>query len=139
LDGSILQRPKFVNSSEETFAQILDYYGIPWEYEPHTFPLERDPEGHVLVAFTPDFYLPDEELYIELTTLRPKLMRQKNAKIRRLQELYPHIRIKLFRRQDLRDLMIKYGINEAALELQGTEAHSYRPDGNEADEEGDGD
>lgn len=134
MDRTLSQRPKFVNSFEETFAQILDYYGIPWEYEPHTFPLEYDGQGHVLVAFTPDFYLPDEDLYIELTTLRPKLMRQKNAKIRHMQELYPHIRIKLFRRQDLRDLMIKYGMDEAALELLGTQAQIHKPD--EDDEDG---
>lgn len=122
MDLTLYQRPKFADSFEETFAQILDYYGIPWQYEPHTYPLETDAHGHVLVAFTPDFYLPDEGLYIELTTLRPKLMRQKHAKLRRLQELYPDLRIKLFRRQDVRDLMFKYGIDAAALELLGTAA-----------------
>lgn len=133
LDLTLYQRPKFANSFEETFAQILDYYGIPWQYEPHTFPLETDAHGRVSVAFTPDFYLPDEGLYIELTTLRPKLMRQKHAKLRRMQELYPDLRIKLFRRQDVRDLMFKYGIDEAALELLGTEALNPALDSRELD------
>ncbi len=114
--------PPFAHSSEETFAQILDYYGIDWEYEPRTFVLEQDENGNVLEAFSPDFYLPQQDLYIELTTLRPKLIRIKNHKIRRVKELYPEINIKLFKRRNLRDLMIKYGIDEQAREILGREA-----------------
>lgn len=115
---------EFAHHLEETFAQILDYYGIRWEYEPRTFDLEWDDAGNVTVAFTPDFYLPDEDLYVELTTLRPKLMRQKNRKLRRMQTLYPDINIKLFRRRDLRDLMIKFGMDDKIDELLGTAAQS---------------
>ncbi|RME64123.1 MAG: hypothetical protein D6790_03675 [Caldilineae bacterium] len=114
--------PAFAHRLEEVFARILDYYGIAWEYEPHTFPLEWDEEGNVVVAFSPDFYLPDEDLYVELTTLRPKLIRHKNRKIRRLRELYPHINIKLFKRKDLRDMMVKYGLDEEAEAILGTDA-----------------
>ncbi|MHB1120005.1 MAG: PDDEXK family nuclease, partial [Bellilinea sp.] len=64
------------------FAQIMDYYGIQWEYEPRTFDLEWDSEGNVTLAFTPDFFLPDQSLYIELTTLRPQLSTRKNKKMR---------------------------------------------------------
>jgi len=120
-------QPKFVNQIEEAFARILDYYHIRWEYEPRTFDLEWDEMGAVSVAFTPDFYLPDEDLYVELTTLRPKLMRQKNAKLRRMAELYPDVKIKLFKRQDLRDMMIKYGMDEEAEQLLGTEAMTPLP------------
>ena len=111
----------------EEAARILDYYHIRWEYEPRTFDLEWDEMGAVSVAFTPDFYLPDEDLYVELTTLRPKLMRQKNAKLRRMAELYPDVKIKLFKRQDLRDMMIKYGMDEEAEQLLGTEAMTPLP------------
>ena len=117
-------QPKFVHRIEETFAQILDYYGIRWQYEPQTFDLEWDRNGRVTVAFTPDFYLPDEELYVELTTLRPKLMRHKNRKLRRMHELYPDVKIKLFRRQDLRDMMFKYGMDREAAHLLGTDAQA---------------
>lgn len=120
-------QPKFVHPIEETFARILDFYHIRWDYEPRTFDLEWDGVGAVTVAFTPDFYLPDEELYVELTTLRPKLMRQKNAKLRRMGELYPDIKIKIFKRQDLRDMMIKYGMDEEAARLLGTEAQEPLP------------
>jgi len=116
--------PAFVHHVEETFARILDYYGIRWVYEPRTFPLEWDAEGKVIEAFAPDFYLLDQDLYVELTTLRPELIRHKNRKLRRMKELYPEINIKLFKRQDLRDLMIKYGLDQEAEKLMGTEAQA---------------
>jgi len=104
----------FAHPSEAEFARILDYYGLKWEYEPRTFVLERDEDGAIVEAFSPDFYLPQQDLYIELTTLRPKLIRIKNRKVRRLRQLYPEINIKLFKRRNIRDLMIKYGIDEQA-------------------------
>ncbi len=114
--------PNFAHPSEEEFARILDYYGVEWEYEPRTFVLEQDTRGNILEAFSPDFYLPQQDLYIELTTLRPKLIRIKNRKIRRLQELYPDVNIKLFKRQNVRDMMIKYGIDEEAEKILDSEA-----------------
>ena len=114
--------PTFSHPIEATFARILDYYGIQWQYEPRTFPLEWDDKGSVTIAFTPDFYLPEQELYVELTTLRPQLIRHKNRKLRRMHELYPEINIKLFKRSDLRDLMIRYGLDEEAEKLLGTDA-----------------
>lgn len=117
-------RPNFVHPIEEAFAHILDYYGLPWVYEPRTFPLAWDEKGNVTEAFTPDFYLPEQNLYVELTTLRPQLIRHKNRKLRRMAELYPEINIKLFKRQDLRAMMIKYGLVEEAEKLMGTDAQN---------------
>lgn len=114
--------PTFVHPIEAEFARILDYYHIKWEYEPHTFALEWDENGTVIEAFSPDFYLPEQDLYIELTTLRPKLVTKKNRKLRRLKELYPHVNIQLWKRSDIRDLMIKFGLDEEAARLLGTEA-----------------
>jgi hypothetical protein len=116
--------PVFVHPIEEEFARILDYYGIQWQYEPRTFVLDQDDQGKGTKAFAPDFYLPAEDLYVELTTMRPKLISKKNKKIRRLQQLYPEINIKLFKRQDLRDMMIKYGLDEHAATIIGTGAQS---------------
>ena len=115
-------RPVFAHDIEREFARILDYYGIRWLYEPRTFPLAWDEEGKVSTAFAPDFYLPDEDLYVELTTMRPKLITHKNRKIRLLKKLYPQVNIKLFRRQDLRDMMIEYGLDEQAAAIIGTGA-----------------
>lgn len=117
----------FAHPTEEEFARVLDYYGIHWEYEPRTFPLEKDEDGNITEAFTPDFYLPQQDLYIELTTLRPKLSTRKNRKVRRLKELYPEINIKLFKRKDMRALMIKFGLDHEAERIDGTEAQDWKP------------
>lgn len=119
-------KPDFAHDVEAEFAQILDYYGIRWQYEPRSFALAWDEEGNITKAFAPDFYLPDEELYVELTTMRPKLITRKNRKLRRMKELYPDVNIKLFKRQDLRDLLIKYGLDEQAAAIIGTEAQNDR-------------
>lgn len=118
------RRPQFVHPAEEVFAKILDFYELEWQYEPHTFALEWDEQGQVVEAFAPDFYLPDQDLYIELTTLRPKLANFKNRRIRRMQELYPEVHIKLIKRREMRELMVKYGLYENAEQIQGTAAQS---------------
>jgi len=101
--------PVFAHPSEEEFARLFDFYQIAWEYEPVSFPIEWDEEGRAIQYFTPDFYLPEYDLYIEVTTLRQKLITKKHHKIRRLRELYPHIQIKLLNVDDFRKLMLKYG------------------------------
>jgi hypothetical protein len=63
------QPPEFVHATEAEFARILDYYGIAWEYEPRTFVLERDEAGRIKEALAPDFYLPQANLFVELTTI----------------------------------------------------------------------
>ena len=100
----------FAHPSERVAAQILDYYGIRWEYEPTTFPIEWDARGEVIAAFSPDFYLPEFDTYIELTTMSQKLVTKKNRKVRRLRELYPDIQIKIFYQKDFRALCFKYGL-----------------------------
>ena len=100
----------FAHPSERVAAQILDFYGIRWEYEPTTFPIEWDAAGDVIASFSPDFFLPDFGLYIELTTMSQKLVTKKNRKVRRLRELYPDIQIKIFYQKDFRALCFKYGL-----------------------------
>lgn len=104
--------PVFAHPSEEEFARMLDFYRIEWLYEPKTFPLEWDSEGNIAEAFSPDFYLPEQDLYVELTTQKQKLVWKKNKKVRRLKELYPHVNIKIIYGRDYRGLLHKYGINE---------------------------
>ena len=96
---------------ERECAKILDYYGVPWEYEPHTFVLERDADGRVVEAFTPDFFLPEQGLYLELTTMKQSLVTRKNRKLRRLRELYPDVRAKLFYKRDIERLAQRYGLD----------------------------
>lgn len=120
-------RARFIHPAEETFAKILDFYGIEWKYEPLTFPLEWDEQNNITEAFTPDFYLPQQNLYIELTTLRPKLSTKKNWKLKRMNELYPDVHIKLFKRKDLHELMMKFGLVAEAQRIEGTEAQKNDP------------
>jgi len=102
----------FAHDSEREFAKILDFYDISWLYEPRTFPLEWDGEGNPTVSFTPDFFLPDYDLYIELTTLNQKLVTKKNRKLKRLREINPDINIKLFYKKDFQSLLFSKQINK---------------------------
>ena len=101
---------RFAHNSERQFAKLLDFYGIAWEYEPRTFTLERDRQGRPAQAFTPDFYLPAYDLFIEITTLNQKLVTKKNRKARRLQELHPEVRVKVLYQRDYLHLLVKYGL-----------------------------
>jgi len=102
---------QFMHSSEEEFAHMLDFYRIRWEYEPKTFLLEWDSEGNVIEAFSPDFFLPDQDLYIELTTQKPKQAWKKNRKIRRMKELYPDINVRLIDKKGFESLLRKHSID----------------------------
>lgn len=104
--------PQFANSSEEECAKILDYYRIPWMYEPRTFVLERDASGSVVEAFTPDFYLPEQDLFVELTTMKQAHVTKKNMKIRKVKERFPEINIKLFYKRDFLKLAHKYDLSQ---------------------------
>jgi hypothetical protein len=105
---------RFAHASERQFAQLLDFYAIAWEYEPRSFDIEWDTDGKVTQRFTPDFYLPDFDLYIEITTLNQKLVTKKNRKVRRLRERYPEITCKIFYQRDYLSLVTKYGLEDAS-------------------------
>jgi hypothetical protein len=107
------EEPVFASEYELECAKILDYYGVPWEYEPRTFVLERDEEGRVVEAFTPDFYLPEQDLYLELTVMKQSLATRKNRKLRKLRELYPDINVKLFYKRDIERLAQRYRLKLA--------------------------
>jgi hypoxanthine phosphoribosyltransferase len=106
--------PRFANPAEVECAKILDFYGIEWKYEPTSFVLETDENGRVIEAFTPDFYLPEQDLYLEVTVMKQSLVTRKNRKIRKLRERYPEIKIKLFTRRDFDRLSEKYKLNLAS-------------------------
>jgi hypoxanthine phosphoribosyltransferase len=106
--------PRFANRIELECAKILDFYGVPWEYEPHSFVLECDDSGRVTSAFTPDFYLPEQELYVEVTIMKQSLVTRKNRKLRQLRELYPDVKVKLFYRRDFERLALRYQLKLAS-------------------------
>jgi len=99
------ETPVFKNPTEEEFARILDMYGIEWMYEPKTFPIEWDAEGNIKMAFSPDFYLPNFNIYLELTTMDQKYVTKKNKKARMVMELYPGTTVKIVYKKDFHDLV----------------------------------
>jgi cytidylate kinase len=107
-----VERKPFGHPSEEVFANLLDFYRIRWDYEPRSFPLQWDKDGKVSEAFTPDFYLPEFDLYVELTTMKQANVTRKNRKIRLLRAIYPHVNIQVFYQKDVQDLVMKYRLPE---------------------------
>lgn len=105
-----LKKKSFANASEEMFANLLNFYRIAWEYEPRSFPIEYNAEGRVTEAFTPDFYLPEFDLYVELTTMKQSLVTKKNRKVKLLRSLYPHINVQVFYQKDFKNLIFKHGL-----------------------------
>ncbi len=98
----------FKNLEEIEFSQILDMYHIEWVYEPKTFPIEWDAEGNVKLAFSPDFYLPKFDLYLELTIMNQKYVTRKNRKAKKLRELYPGTNVRIVYKKDFQTLVERF-------------------------------
>ncbi|MEQ8719151.1 MAG: hypothetical protein RIE08_16190 [Acidimicrobiales bacterium] len=109
----------FAHNSERQFARLLDFYGVEWQYEPVTFTLRTDDRGNIVEAFSPDFHLPDYDLFVEITTQRQQLVTKKNRKVRQLRERHPHLRIKILYQRDYLGLLVKYGLEEPS-QFEGT-------------------
>jgi len=77
---------------------MLDEHRIAWEYEPHELVLRRSEDGAVREAFTPDFYLPEIDCYVECTVMRQSQTTRKNRKVRLAQELHDVVVTILYRR-----------------------------------------
>lgn len=120
---------EFVHNSEHQLARLFDFYGIRWQYEPHTFVLAVDEDGRTTEAFTPDFYLPDHERYIEVTTLQQSLVTRKNRKVRRLRELLPDVDIRVVYQRDYLHLLVRYGLEAPSqLDVPEPTATASEPD-----------
>ena len=103
--------PQFAHPVERELAAVFDELGLAWEYEPHTFVLERDEAGMTTLAFTPDFYLPEQDLYLEVTVMKQSLVTRKNRKLRKLRKLYPEVNAKLFYKRDLERLAARLSLD----------------------------
>ena len=109
-----LPEAPFAHPSERVFARLMDFHRIDWQYEPRSFPISWDEKGNPCESFTPDFYLPELDLYVELTTMKQSLVRRKNRKLKRLRQLYPEVNIRVFYQKDLEHLVFKLGSDMAA-------------------------
>ena len=106
--------PQFAHEVEREYARMLDHQGVAWEYEPRTFVLERDADGRVTEAMTPDFFLPEQNIYVEVTVMRQKLVTKKNRKLRKLRQLYPDVQVTMLYRRDLERLGALHGFTVPA-------------------------
>jgi cytidylate kinase len=113
--NAALRKADFAHASESIFANLLDFYRIAWEYEPRFFPLRWDADGSVAEGFRPDFYLPEFDVYIELTTMKQSHVTRKNRKVKLLRELYPQVNIQVFYQKDFENLIFKYGLAERLM------------------------
>lgn len=100
----------FAHPSEKDFADLLTFYGVRWLYEAVCFPLARDAEGNVTESFTPDFYLPEYDVFVEVTTLKQRLVTKKNRKIRLFRECYPEVNLVIIYRKNFQSLLLKLGV-----------------------------
>ena len=116
-DVALRQMARDYPTSEREFAHVMDFYRIQWQYEPKTFPIEWDENKNVVAAFTPDFYLPEADLYVELTTMRQALVTRKNHKVKLLRAIYPHVNIQVFYQKDFENLIFKYGLKDQPVQV----------------------
>jgi hypothetical protein len=104
---------QFAHPVERELARIFDEHGIAWEYEPHCFVLERDADGCVREAFTPDFYLRDLDLYVECTVMRQAHTARKRRKVRKLQER-AGVQVEVLFRRDIARLASRWQLDGLA-------------------------
>ena len=97
----------FAHESEEQFARFLDFYNISWQYEPVCFPVAWGADGRVSECFTPDFFLPQFDLYVELTTMKQRLVTRKNRKLHLMRQYYPEIDVKILYGRDYKKVLVK--------------------------------
>ena len=71
------------------------------------------------VLFFPDFYLPEFDTYIELTTMKQKYVTEKNKKVKLLQELYPDINVNIVYKKDYHKLLKRFGVNNIREDKDG--------------------
>ena len=74
--------------------------------------LSEDDAGRPLEAFTPDFYLPEFDVYLELTTLRQQLVTRKNRKVSVLEQRHPDVHVKILTRGDYATLVERFGMED---------------------------
>lgn len=99
---------RFAHPAEVELARLLTFYGVRWGYEPTTFAVRWGSDGRPEEFVTPDFFLPDHDLYLELTTMRQRLVTRKNRKFRLLRETYPNVRVRLLYLRDFERLQDLY-------------------------------
>lgn len=100
---------RFAHPAERELSRLLSFYGVRWAYEPTTFAVRWSSDGTPIELVTPDFYLPDHDRYLELTTMRQRLVTRKNRKFRKLRECYPNVHVRILYLRDFERLQDAFG------------------------------
>ena len=74
----------FRSSWEANYARFLNFMKVKWEYEPKTFIFENIKRGSV--SYTPDFYLPDEDKWVEI---KGWMDAKSKTKLKRFEKYFP--------------------------------------------------
>ena len=106
---------RFAHPAETHLSHVLTFFGIRWSYEPTTFAVRWGPNGEPLQFVTPDFYLPDHDCYLELTTMRQRLVTRKNRKFRLLRQHYPNVNVRILYLRDFERLQRTFGHGHSHL------------------------
>lgn len=85
----------FAYDFEKEFARNLDQLSVPWQYKPRTFAVEWDENGAFVDSFTPSFFLPARDLYVELVAPGCGLSSERVRKAWLLRYQHPEIRIEV--------------------------------------------
>jgi len=88
----------FYSRWEANIARLFNYSGIKWTYQQKTFDLGSQ-------NYTPDFYLPDGDIYIEVKNF---LWRYSKTRDRKFRKIYPGIKLTLLLKKDYLELEKKY-------------------------------
>ena len=74
----------FRSSWEANIARYYNYLGIEWQYEPKTFIFKNITRGSV--SYTPDFYLPKEDKWVEV---KGWMDGKSKTKLKRFKQQFP--------------------------------------------------
>ncbi len=96
---------------EANIARLYNYKKIKWEYEPKTF----DIGGQM---YTPDFYIPDSDTYVEIKNFWGQYSKKRDTKFR---EAYPDIKLQVILKKEYLELQEKYATKIKKWEYHNSE------------------
>jgi len=124
---SDLKETFFRSCWEANVARILDFNNIRWEYEVKTFIFEAVKRG--TRSYTPDFYLPDDDRYIEVKGWWDAKSKTKHA---RMQKYFPEVQIEIIDAERYKGMAATYAALipnwERPSEKIGVNGKAIRPD-----------
>ncbi len=88
----------FFSRWEANYARLLNYQGIKWIHQPKTFQLKSQ-------RYTPDFYLPKENKFIEIKNFLTDYSIRRDREFR---ELYPDLKLEMILKDGYMNLQDKF-------------------------------